>query len=162
MICPCVVFEAESLQDLHLWRCKLDLKYNIPYLTVELKQTDTVKSRNVLFKNLKRLCLNEVYIEEETFQKIISSCPFIEAMGLENCKGLRTIKVNKLHNLKDFAFSKYEKYKKEDSSIIINVPTLETINIDDNANCFHDHRFPNLKTLSLSRVGLSTKSFPNL
>ncbi|KAI3470263.1 hypothetical protein Pfo_026926 [Paulownia fortunei] len=144
---PSVVFEAESLQDLYLKRCKFNQK----------------APDKVLFNHLKTLSLTYVYIAEKTFQKIISSCPLIEFVALHSCEGLRTIKVNKLHNLKNFDFSNYEKYREEDSSIEFDVPTLETIRIVGSANWFHHHNyFPRLKSLYLSRVRLSNNSFDNL
>ncbi|KAI3470092.1 hypothetical protein Pfo_026755 [Paulownia fortunei] len=75
--------------------------------------------------------------------------PYIESMQVENCEGLRTIRVNKLHNLRHFTFS--EKYRERNSSIVIK----------DSANWFHDHKFPNLKSLSLNWVQLSSKWFDN-
>ncbi|KAK6161526.1 hypothetical protein DH2020_004907 [Rehmannia glutinosa] len=144
---PSIVFEAGSLQKLYLGRCKLNQN----------------SSDKVLFKHLQTLDLSQVYIADETFDKIISSCPLIEDLGLHGCEGLKTIKVNKLHKyLKDFDFFGYELYKEheDDTSIEIDAP-IEAIKIEGCRNWFHHHNyyFSNLKYLCLNKVRLSTKSF---
>ncbi|KAK6122785.1 hypothetical protein DH2020_043483 [Rehmannia glutinosa] len=108
---PSVVFKAESLQKLYLHRCKLS-------------QNPLDK---VLFKHLQTLTLTLVYIEDETFEKIISCCPLIEKLYLNSCIGLKTVRVNKGCNLKDFVWLMYNIQK--DLIVEINAPTLETIKI---------------------------------
>ncbi|KAK6161542.1 hypothetical protein DH2020_004923 [Rehmannia glutinosa] len=142
---PSIVFEAESLQELYLERC-------------ELNSID-----NVMLKHLQTLCLQRVYITEETFEKILSSCPLIENVSLLGCKGFKSIKVNKPHNLNYFAFNDtYELYKKQDNviRIEIDVQTIKTIRIVGCLNWIHHHiYFPHLSCLFLSRVSLSSESF---
>ncbi|XP_012845988.1 PREDICTED: F-box/LRR-repeat protein 13-like [Erythranthe guttata] len=116
---PSVVFEAESLQDLHVEGFMLD---------------QTTIGRNVLSKHLKNLHLEKVDIEDGVFQKIISSCPLIETLSLESCERLRNIKVNTLLRLKKFYF---ESAPHEKCSIEIHPASLETIKIE-----FADVSFP--------------------
>ncbi|KAL3634852.1 hypothetical protein CASFOL_021906 [Castilleja foliolosa] len=143
---PLVVFQSESLVELHLNRCDLNA----------LKSTD-----NVMFKNLQTLRLYYVKVTDEFFEKIISSCPLIEYLSLLECKGLKSIKLRKHHNIKDFGCS-------------VNVPliieiedphALESLRIE---NCCHNwflpHKnmhFPHLKSLTLKRVKLPAETFVN-
>ncbi|KAK6161586.1 hypothetical protein DH2020_004967 [Rehmannia glutinosa] len=144
---PSVVFEAKSLEELYLERCKLG----------GLKAPD-----KVLFSHLQTLYLTRVYITDETFQKIISSCPLIEYMFLFNCEGLRTIKMNKLHNLQEFDFRDHNDRsieEEDDRSIEIDAPTIETIIILGCPNWFHHHMyFPHLSYLYMEKVRLCSKS----
>ncbi|KAK6121075.1 hypothetical protein DH2020_045168 [Rehmannia glutinosa] len=137
-----VVFEAEPLRELYLKRCKL--------------------SRNpVLFKHLQTLSLAKVHITDETFDKIMSSCPLIEHVVLHSCEGLRTIKVNNHHNLNYFDFCACAVQSDDDyCSIEIDAPSLETLKIVGCPNWYHDHKyFPRLKSLYLGDVRLSSLSF---
>ncbi|EYU30195.1 hypothetical protein MIMGU_mgv1a023850mg, partial [Erythranthe guttata] len=136
---PSVVFEAESLQDLHVEGFMLD---------------QTTIGRNVLSKHLKNLHLEKVDIEDGVFQKIISSCPLIETLSLESCERLRNIKVNTLLRLKKFYF---ESAPHEKCSIEIHPASLETIKIE-----FADVSFPkgaefhSLNSLYMNNVILSS------
>ncbi|KAK6140452.1 hypothetical protein DH2020_025804 [Rehmannia glutinosa] len=136
---PSVVFHAKSLEHLYLWGYKLNF------------------IDNVHFERLQRLSLTSVYIAEETFEKIMSSCPLIDYLGLDRCEGLKTIKVNKYHNLKEFSLS----YYKYDRSIEIDFSTyVETIKIVGNAKWYHQHKyFPHLKSLCLELVRFPSLSF---
>ncbi|EYU42232.1 hypothetical protein MIMGU_mgv1a017918mg, partial [Erythranthe guttata] len=139
---PSVVFEAESLQDLHMEGFTLD---------------QTTIGRNVLSKHLKRLLLVKVEIEDGVFQKIISSCPLIETLSLESCERLRNIKVNNLLRLKKFHFSSTPK---EECCIEIYPASLEIINIGHADVSFpKGAEFQNLKSLFLNHVILT--SFDN-
>ncbi|KAK6153800.1 hypothetical protein DH2020_013439 [Rehmannia glutinosa] len=142
---PSVVFKAESLQKLYLYGCKLIQK----------------PLDKVLFKHLQTLHLTRVYIDDEIFHKIISSCPLIEVVGLDRCEGLRTIKVNKDHNLKEFNFSDVPWYiKDDDCSIEIDVQTLVTIEILGCGHWYHPHKYlPRLKSLCLINVKLASWPF---
>ncbi|KAK6161592.1 hypothetical protein DH2020_004973 [Rehmannia glutinosa] len=147
---PSVVFEAESLKHLYLESCKLNPK----------------PLDKVLFKHLKTLSLKRVYIAEETLEKILSSCPLIEYLVLSQCEGLKTIKVNKPHNIKYFDFSDYLDYRADRDITIevdIHVQTLETIRIEGAPNWFQSHHhkyFPYLKSLYLDN--LSSRSIKDL
>ncbi|KAL6539730.1 hypothetical protein OROHE_011501 [Orobanche hederae] len=146
---PSVVLHSESLENLHLERC--NLKKNSVDGVVPMR--------------LRTLCLVEVYISTEIFEKILSGCPLIENVSVSGCWGLRTIKVGKpCNNLKHFEFKDgYELYKEEDPhlSIWIDSPTIRTIRIMGCRN-FYRHRnncLPHLKSLFLNRVQLSSESF---
>ncbi|XP_012852340.1 PREDICTED: putative F-box/LRR-repeat protein At3g28410 [Erythranthe guttata] len=89
---PSVVFETESLRDLHVERFILDQK------AIE---------KTVLFKHLNKLRLEQVCIDDRMFQKIIASCPLIETMFLKSCNTIRNIKASNLRRLKDFYFSSW-------------------------------------------------------
>ncbi|EYU45232.1 hypothetical protein MIMGU_mgv1a024083mg [Erythranthe guttata] len=106
---PPVVFEARSLEDLHVY------------------------GRIVFSKHLKKLHLEKVYIRDEDFHKAISSSPFaaIETMSLDSCKGLRNVDITNLRNLKNFSFrTKPLAYDHDERcSIEIHPPSLETVKI---------------------------------
>ncbi|KAL6564225.1 hypothetical protein OROMI_015675 [Orobanche minor] len=140
---PPVVFEAESLEDLFLERCNIS---SIDKLSL---------------KHLKTLYFHQVCIAEESFETIMSSVPLIESVSIYSCQGLRTIKVDKHHNLKEFGFDSYNWYKTYDvSSVEIDVPTLETLRIFNCSTWYHHNKhFPHVKSLHLNNVQLSTKSF---
>ncbi|KAK6158203.1 hypothetical protein DH2020_005517 [Rehmannia glutinosa] len=136
---PSVVFHAKSLEQLYLWGYKLNF------------------IDNVHFERLQRLSLTRVYIGEETFEKIMSNCPLIDYLSLDGCEGLKTIKVNKHHNLKEFSFHDY----KYDRSIEIDLSTyVETIKILGNAKWYHQRKyFPYLKSLRLEHLQFPSLSF---
>ncbi|EYU44110.1 hypothetical protein MIMGU_mgv1a023378mg, partial [Erythranthe guttata] len=115
---PSVVFKAESLELLHLNRCNLG--QNIP--------------ENIPFVRLRVLRLSNVSVENEVFEKIISSCPLLTTMSLDGCKGLKTIKLEKkIHkHLKHFTFINLMNRTAEKCNIEIDIPTLETIEIMGN------------------------------
>ncbi|KAL3634867.1 hypothetical protein CASFOL_021921 [Castilleja foliolosa] len=71
---PLVVFQSESLVELHLQGCDLSI----------LKSTD-----NVMLNNLQTLRLHYVYVTDELFEKIISGCPLVENLDFLSCTGIR-------------------------------------------------------------------------
>ncbi|EYU30215.1 hypothetical protein MIMGU_mgv1a025256mg, partial [Erythranthe guttata] len=151
-----VVFEvAESLQDLR-----------VKILTSDQKSY----KRTILSKHLKELHLQNVYINDKDFQRIISSCPLVETASLESCKGLQNIKVNNsLRNLKKFSFYKMPSTEDERCSIEIHPPSsIQTIDIDNGDLKFHKGAdFRNLEYLYLRRVTTSSDQlswckFPSL
>ncbi|KAL3634986.1 hypothetical protein CASFOL_022040 [Castilleja foliolosa] len=143
---PLVVFQSESLVELHLERCSLKI----------LKSTENVRLNNLL-----TLRLHEVYITDEIFEKILSSCPLIENLDLLFCRGLKSIKLRKHRNIKNFACITLKE-------IIIEIEEphiLESFHIE---NCCSDwffrHRkthFPHLKSLNLHSVQLPAETFDN-
>ncbi|KAK6155401.1 hypothetical protein DH2020_009649 [Rehmannia glutinosa] len=147
---PSVVFKVESLQKLDLLGCKLNIQNPL---------------NKVQFKHLQTLHLTQVYIDDETFHKIISSCPLIEVVSLYACEGLRTIKMNKGHNLKKFDFSDVtwdtrDTRLDDDCSIEIDVQTIETIKISGDNHWYHQHNYlPHLKSLNLIDVRLASWPF---
>ncbi|KAL3634898.1 hypothetical protein CASFOL_021952 [Castilleja foliolosa] len=141
---PLVVFQSESLVELHLRHCNLDT----------LKSTD-----NVMLNNLQILRLHYVDITDEIFEKIISGCPLIETLDLSECTGLKFIKLHRHHIIKDFGCSVKDQ-------IIIEIEdthTLERFNIQNCCqNWFLPHKnmhFPHLKSLKLYRVQLPAETF---
>ncbi|KAL3635001.1 hypothetical protein CASFOL_022055 [Castilleja foliolosa] len=144
---PLVVFQSESLVQLHLQRCDLSI----------LKST-----YNVMLNNLQTLCLCDVDITDEIFEKIISSCPLIENLGLLSCNGLKSIKLHKHHNIKDFCYS-----VNDDRLTIIEFEDphpLESVHIQNYRNWFLRHKnmqFPHLKSLDLFSVQLPAQTFDN-
>ncbi|KAL3632764.1 hypothetical protein CASFOL_025748 [Castilleja foliolosa] len=139
---PLVVFQSESLVELNLqW-------HNL----YTLRSTDYV-----MLNNLRTLRLFGVYITDEVFEKILSGCPLIENLDLFMCTGMKSIKLPKLCNIKNFSCtSLYE--------IIIeieNPQTLESVRIRNNyRDWFLHHRnthFTHLKSLKLYTVRLPEK-----
>ncbi|KAL3634889.1 hypothetical protein CASFOL_021943 [Castilleja foliolosa] len=142
---PLVVFQSESLVELHLQRCDLNT----------LKSTD-----NVMLNNLQTLRLRDVHITDEIFEKIISSCPLIENLGLLSCIGLKSIKLHKHHNIKDFDCSVNDQIIIE----IENIQILESVRIRNCGDwflCRTNTHFPHLKTLNLHSLKLPAKTFDN-
>ncbi|KAL3634375.1 hypothetical protein CASFOL_021429 [Castilleja foliolosa] len=141
---PLVVFQSESLVELNLQGCDLST----------LKSTD-----NVMLNNLHTLRLSCVNITDDIFDKIISSCPLIENLGLLGCSGLKSIKLHKHHNIKHFGYSAVRKinFEIEDPS------TLESFHFEnyrsDWISPFKNMHFPHLKSLKLRRVQLSAETF---
>ncbi|KAL3634858.1 hypothetical protein CASFOL_021912 [Castilleja foliolosa] len=141
---PLVVFQSESLVELHLQRCDLSI----------LKST-----HNVMLNNLQTLHLEEVDITDKIFEKIISGCPLIENLDVLKCIGMKSIKLHKHHNIKDFCCS-----VDEQTIIEIEDPhTLESFNIQNYCpDWFLPHtnmHFPHLKSLKLHRVQLPAETF---
>ncbi|KAL3634902.1 hypothetical protein CASFOL_021956 [Castilleja foliolosa] len=143
---PLVVFQSESLVELHLTLCDLNT----------LKSTD-----NIMLNNLQTLRLHYVDITDEIFEKIISGCPLIENLDMFKCIGLKSIKFHKHHNLKYIDCS-------------VNVPLviefddplpLESVRIQNfSRDWFLSHKnmqFPHLKSLDLYRVQLPAHIFDN-
>ncbi|KAL3634839.1 hypothetical protein CASFOL_021893 [Castilleja foliolosa] len=141
---PLVVFQSESLVELHLQLCNLNT----------LKPTDSV-----MLNNLQTLRLHYVDITDEIFEKLISSCPLIKNLDLFMCNGLKSIFLHKHHNIKDFDCS-------VDDRIIIEIEDshpLESVRIQ---NCTQDWvlrykntHFPHLKSLYLYKVLLPPETF---
>ncbi|KAL3634886.1 hypothetical protein CASFOL_021940 [Castilleja foliolosa] len=141
---PLVVFQSESLVELHLHQCNLSV----------LKSTD-----NIMLNNLQTLSLHGLEITDEIFEKIMSSCPLIEKLDLYNCTGLKSIKLHKHHNIKDFAYSAIRR-------IIIEIEdpdTLESFHFENYcSDWFFPHKnmdFLHLKSLKLRRVQLPAETF---
>ncbi|KAL8053469.1 hypothetical protein ABFX02_05G073750 [Erythranthe guttata] len=139
-----VVLKSEPLKILCLYDC------NLGRCTLE----------NIPFVRLQELELINVLIEKETLHKIITSCPLLTRLSLEDCEGLKTVKLEKkLHKyLKHFSFTKHDAHKTEECSIEIDVPTLETISISGSKILFQSHKFCNLKSLSLFEVEMCSNS----
>ncbi|KAL3634946.1 hypothetical protein CASFOL_022000 [Castilleja foliolosa] len=136
---PLVIFQSESLVELHLQLCDLKI----------LESTN-----NVMLNNLLTLRLHYLDITDEIFEKIISGCPLIENLDLLYCFFLKSIKLRKHRNIKNFACITLKE-------IIIEIEEphiLESFYIE---NCCSDwflrHRnthFPHLKSLNLNSVQL--------
>ncbi|KAL3634976.1 hypothetical protein CASFOL_022030 [Castilleja foliolosa] len=150
---PLVVFQSESLVELHLQHCNLNT----------LEFTD-----NVMLNNLQTLRLHEVCITDEIFEKILSSCPSIENLDLVYCFFFKSIKLRKHRNIKNFSCVPFNK-------IIIEIEDphiLESFRIEECcSDWFLRHRnmhFPHLKSLNLDTVQLPetfdnfSSSFPCL
>ncbi|KAL7149582.1 hypothetical protein ABFS83_05G050900 [Erythranthe nasuta] len=139
-----VVLKAEPLKLLWLYDCSLG--QNIP--------------ENIPFVRLQVLRLQSVSIEQQIFDKIISSCPLLTDMWLQKCGGLKTIALEKkLHRyLKHVSFVSHE-MTRDESIVEIDddvVPTLETIHIKGCKIRFRNVKFGSLKSLYLSVVEIST------
>ncbi|KAL3634894.1 hypothetical protein CASFOL_021948 [Castilleja foliolosa] len=143
---PLVVFQSESLVELHLQECDLSI----------LKSTN-----NVMLKNLQTLRLHDVDITDEIFDKIISSCPLIENLDLLYCSGLESLKLHKHHKIKSFACSG------DDDQIIIEIEepqTLESVHIQNCQDWFLRHKnmhFSHLKSLNLFMVKVPAETLDN-
>ncbi|KAL3635004.1 hypothetical protein CASFOL_022058 [Castilleja foliolosa] len=141
---PLVVFQSESLVELHLQWCNLNT----------LKPTDCV-----MLNNLQTLRLHYVDITDEIFEKIISGCPLIENLDLSWCTLLSSIKLHKHHNIKDFGSSGNGLIEFE------NTHTLESVRIQNFSRGWFlplkKMHFPHLKSLDLYKVQLPADIFDN-
>ncbi|KAL7149584.1 hypothetical protein ABFS83_05G051100 [Erythranthe nasuta] len=139
-----VVLKAEPLTLLLLYNC--DLGRNIP--------------ENIPFVRLQVLRLQNVSIEQEIFDKVISSCALLASMWFQDCKGLTKIKLEtKLHkNLKQFIFINDVTYQKDECSIEIDAPTLEKVKIFGSKIRFHGRELCNIKSLYLANVDIAINS----
>ncbi|KAL3642225.1 hypothetical protein CASFOL_013040 [Castilleja foliolosa] len=116
----------------------------------------------ILCKNLQTLIFEDVLIEDDTLDMILSSCRLIETLVLRGCRGLRTIKLDDRIRLKLFEFQRYDVLQTLDyPSIEINAPTLETLTLVNSPSWFNLHKylFPHLKSLYLEEIQLSSMSF---
>ncbi|KAL3634856.1 hypothetical protein CASFOL_021910 [Castilleja foliolosa] len=144
---PLVVFQSESLVELHLQRCDLKI----------LESTYNV----VMLKNLQTLRLHYVYITDEIFEKIISGCPLIENLDMFMCSGFKSIKLHKHHIIKNLPCFLDERciIEAEDPH------TLESFYIENRClNWSLPHKnmhFPHLKSLKLQDVKLNADTFSN-
>ncbi|CAA0833347.1 Unknown protein [Striga hermonthica] len=140
---PSAVFLAESLEELHLHRCKVS--------PVE----------SVRFKHLRTLTLKWVLINDGALEKIMLGCPLLGRMDLISCQGLRNIRLvgeAASRGLKHLKLYNLERI--EGCSIGIDAPNLETVCID--GPWIWSHRqsaflFSRLTRLHLYRVMLSSE-----
>ncbi|KAL3621069.1 hypothetical protein CASFOL_035981 [Castilleja foliolosa] len=142
---PFIVFQSEFLVESHLEGRSLKI----------LESTE----KNIMLNNLRTLRLHWVNITDEIFEKIISGCPLIENLSLLTCFGLKSIKLHKHHNIKDFGCSVIDQ-----TIIEFEDPhALERLFIENCcSNCFLVHNnkhFPHLKYLELHRVQLPAETF---
>ncbi|CAA0833995.1 Unknown protein [Striga hermonthica] len=141
---PSVVFLAESLEELHLCRCRVS--------PVE----------SVRFKILRTLTLQHVQVDGATFETIMLGCPLLRRLVLTYCLGLRNVRLSKAASpgLKHFELDNFE--WTEGHSIEIDVPNLEKGRIVGPwIWCHHQSKllFPRLTNLDLNSVILSRESF---
>ncbi|KAJ0007434.1 hypothetical protein Pint_29765 [Pistacia integerrima] len=87
---PQTIFSARSVITLRLVNCKLE---NI---------SDTIRSNS-----LRKLLLDEVFINEDMVQKLSSECPLLEEMSFTECWGLKRLCVFKALKLKIMSVSLY-------------------------------------------------------
>ncbi|KAL3634993.1 hypothetical protein CASFOL_022047 [Castilleja foliolosa] len=135
---PLVVFQSEFLVELVIHYCDLSTP----------KSTD-----NVMLNNLRTLRLHNSYITDEVVEKIISGCPLIENLDLLYCCGLKSIKLPKHCNIKNFAYLTFDEIIIETE----NAQILERVCIRNCRDWFLCHRntyFPHLKSLILHYVQL--------
>ncbi|GER44218.1 F-box/RNI-like superfamily protein [Striga asiatica] len=131
---PSIVFEAETLEELHLKRCRIE--------SVE----------KVLSWRLRNLSFCKVDIEEEHLQKIMSRCPLIEHLAFDTCHGFTTIEVQN-NNLKHFEYLEGN----VDVTIKIYAPNVESIRTVGNASWLHHGKtFPCLTSLRLDRCRIDS------
>ncbi|KAL3621071.1 hypothetical protein CASFOL_035983 [Castilleja foliolosa] len=140
---PFIVFQSEFLVELDLAGRNLKI----------LESTE----KNVLLNNLRTLRLDCVEITDEVFEKIISGCPLIENLSLLHCIGLKSVKLHKHHNIKDFVCSVIGQ-----TIIEFEDPhALESFYIENCCWNWKNKRFPHLKSIELFRVQLPAETFNN-
>ncbi|KAI4332542.1 hypothetical protein L6164_017443 [Bauhinia variegata] len=112
---PQSVFATRSLTCLKLIECKLG---------------DELFVSNTLFPHMRVLYLEDVCLEEENLQKLLSICPLLEEFTLA-CNPLFSCNpFNKVTSIHLFNLSRLQKVKLIDiDKIRIDLPTLETLEI---------------------------------
>ncbi|CAA0833926.1 F-box/LRR-repeat protein [Striga hermonthica] len=142
---PSAILAAESLEELHLRKCRLS--------PVE----------SLRFKCLRTLTLEFVQVDGRTFEKITSGCPLLRRLFLTSCEGLRNIRLSEASLPELTHFELYDYKGIEGRSIEIDVPNIETVSIVGGQRVW-SHRqseflFSRLTSLSLYGVILSSESF---
>ncbi|GER54018.1 F-box/RNI-like superfamily protein [Striga asiatica] len=104
---PSAVFLAESLEELHLCKCRLS------------------PIESVRFKSLRKLTLKRVQVDGGTFVTIMLGCPLLRCLVLKCCWELRNVRVSEEASpaLKHFVL--WDSERIEGRSIKIDVPNLE-------------------------------------
>ncbi|CAA0836974.1 F-box/FBD/LRR-repeat protein [Striga hermonthica] len=141
---PSAVFLAESLEELHLCKCRLS--------PVE----------SVRFKSLRKLTLEQVQVDGGTFDTKMLGCPLLRCLVLYSCWELRNVRVSEEASpgLKHFVLWNFMGI--EGRSIKIDVPNIETISIHGQwiwCHCQSAFLFSRLTSLDLDSVILSSESF---
>ncbi|CAA0833924.1 Unknown protein [Striga hermonthica] len=141
---PSAVFLAESLEELHLSKCRL---------------SPVVES--VRFESLRSITLEHVHVDGRTFETKMLGCPLLRRLVIKRCGGLRNIRVSEAASpgLKHFALCDFEMIKGR--SIEIDVLNIETVSIGGPWIWSHRRRaflFSRLTSLSLCNVILSSES----
>ncbi|KAI8569720.1 hypothetical protein RHMOL_Rhmol02G0299200 [Rhododendron molle] len=101
--------------------------------------------------SLKMLSLRRVCITEEEIQNIISSCPLIQELRLQSCRGLKRLQVANLHNLNLVSVSDLEEVE-------ISAPTLQSFMYavaKDMPGTFKIDSSPHLKNLKVTNLGIT-------
>ncbi|KAL3621074.1 hypothetical protein CASFOL_035986 [Castilleja foliolosa] len=143
---PFIVFQSELIVELLLEGLDLNI---------------LASTENVMLKlnNLRTLRLRYVNIRDEIFEKIISGCPLIENLSLIYCRGLKSIKLHKHQNIKEFVC-----YVSGQTIIEIEDPhALECFYVRNWHCCWNwkNKHFPHLKSLNLDMVQLPAETFNN-
>ncbi|CAA0833997.1 Unknown protein [Striga hermonthica] len=138
------VFLAESLEELHLCQCRVS--------PVE----------SVRFKCLRKLTVEQVQVDDRTFETIMLGCPLLRSLVLKSCWELRNFRLSEAASprLKHFVLCHTKRI--EGRSIEIDVLNIETVNIA--GPWIWSHRqstllFSPLTSLRLYDVIMSSKSF---
>ncbi|CAA0833953.1 F-box/LRR-repeat protein [Striga hermonthica] len=139
---PSAVFLAESLEELHLRKCRV---------------SPVVES--VRLKSLHTLSLKKVQVDGGTLETIMLGCPWLSSLLLNRCRELRNVRL-KSSRLKQLELSDSKRMK--GCSIDIDVPNLETVYINGPRIWCHRKRafaFSVLTSLYFCNVILSNESF---
>ncbi|KAI9165256.1 hypothetical protein LWI28_010519 [Acer negundo] len=80
---PKIVLCAKSIDLLELQGCKLELP------------------SNVKLSCLRKLCLSQVFTDDQVIQALVGSCPLIEEMSLSECHGFKKLELVGLDRLND-------------------------------------------------------------
>ncbi|CAA0833998.1 F-box/LRR-repeat protein [Striga hermonthica] len=142
---PSAVFLAESLEDLHLRKCRLSLAESVP------------------FKSLRTLTLEQVQVDGRTLETKMLDCPLLRRLVLDNCWQLRNVRVSEAASpgLKHFVLHDYSNWI-SGRSIEMDVPNIETVSIRGPWIWSHHQSallFSRLTNLDLNSVILSSESF---
>ncbi|CAA0839302.1 Unknown protein [Striga hermonthica] len=136
---PSVIFEAKSLEELHLERCRITYPDKL------------------LSKKLHILSLVMVDIGDEALRQIMSGCPLLERVVLYSCDSFTTIKAH-YSNLKHFEYN----YFRGDNHVVIDIDalSLESIRIVGGLRWLYlGKSFLHLKSVYLEYVVLDKKFF---
>lgn len=127
---PQTIFSAKLLTSLKLFGCKLEQP----------------PSHCANLHSLKKLSLDEVYVNDQMVQSLVRECRVLEDLSFFYCFGLKRLRISEAHKLKSLIFH----FQYQDL-VEIDVPSLQQLELSfsrvprllDVAEC------PHLKKLSL-------------
>ncbi|GAY51179.1 hypothetical protein CUMW_132280 [Citrus unshiu] len=141
---PQIIFSAKLLTSLKLFGCKLE-------------QT----SHCINLRSLKRLSLDEVYMNDQMVQSLTHECCVLEDLSFFYCFGLKHLRISETRKLKSLIFH----FQYQDlESVEIDVPSLQQLELSfsrvprllDVAEC------PHLKKLVLFLPHFNDREFHHL
>ncbi|GMQ08088.1 hypothetical protein CsSME_00051980 [Camellia sinensis var. sinensis] len=147
---PHTIFSANSIQALELQNgCKFE---------------QASHRQSIRFVSLRKLCLRRMHVDMQLVENIISSCPLIEEIELDQCLGLKKVQISGLHNLK---IVRVVQGKDGIELVDIEAPSLYRLSYETFATKISPCKFNliacrNLKQFTLLEVVIADQQFNDL